>query len=50
MHWSEQALSFNNRRDDSTHGYHQMVNAEIRFIITFFATEGGEVSQNKAWS
>ena len=27
-------------RDDSTHGHHQMVNAEIRLIILFAAKEG----------
>ena len=31
----------NNTRDDSTHGYHQMVNTEISLII-FFAVEDGE--------
>ena len=38
----------NNRRDDCTHGHHQMVNAEIRLII-FCAAEEGEVlySQQK---
>ena len=30
-----------NIRDDSTHGYHQMVNTEIRLII-FFAAKDGE--------
>ena len=33
--------SSNNTREDSTHGHHQMVNAEIR-LITFFAAEVGE--------
>ena len=35
-------------REDSTHGHHQMVNAEIRLII-FFAAEVGEAlySQQK---
>ena len=32
---------FNNTRDDSTHGHHQMVNTEIRLII-FFAAKDGE--------
>ena len=38
----------NNTREDSTHGYHQMVNTEIRMII-FFATKHGEAlnSQQK---
>ena len=29
------------RREDSTHGHHQMVNTEIRLII-FFAAKDGE--------
>ena len=39
---------FNNTREDSTHGHHQMVNTEIRLII-FFAAKDGEVlySQQK---
>ena len=28
---------FNNTREDSTHGHHQMVNTEIRWIIFFAA-------------
>ena len=41
-------LSSNNTRDDSTHGYHQMVFTKIR-LITFFAAEDGEAiySQQK---
>ena len=31
----------NNTREDSTHGFHQMLNAEIRLII-FFAAKDGE--------
>ena len=31
-HWSQQTPSFNNIRDDSTHGHHQMVNIKIRLI------------------
>ena len=31
----------NSKRDNSTHGYHQMVNSEIRLII-FFAAKDGE--------
>ena len=31
---------FNNTREDSTHGHHQMVNTEIRLII-FFAVKDG---------
>ena len=40
--------SFNNTRDDSTHGQHQMVNTEIRLII-FSAAKDGEAlySQQK---
>ena len=40
---------FNNTRDDSTYGRHQMVNNEIRLII-FFAAKNGElytVNRNK---
>ena len=39
---------FNNAREDSTHGHHQMVNTEIRLII-LFATRDGEAlySQQK---
>ena len=35
-------------REDSTHGYHQMVNIEIRLIV-FFAAKDGEAlhSQKK---
>ena len=40
--------SFNNVRDISIHGHHQMVNNKIRLII-FFVTEDGETlySQDK---
>ena len=40
--------SSNNTREDSTHGHHQMVNTEIRFII-FYASKDGEAlySQQK---
>ena len=39
---------FQQQREDSTHGHHQMVNTEIRLII-FFAAKDGEVlySQQK---
>ena len=39
---------FNNTREDSTHGHHQMVNTEIR-LVTFFAAKDGEAlySQQK---
>ena len=48
MHWSKETPSSNNTRDESTHGYQQMVNTEIRLII-FFAAEDGEAlySQQK---
>ena len=48
MHLSLQTRSSNNTREDSTHGHHQMANAEIRLII-FFAAEDGEAlhSQQK---
>ena len=31
-------------RDDSTHGYHQMVTTEIRLIIFFVAEDGEDLS------
>ena len=31
---------FNNTRDDSTHGHHQLVNTKIRLIIFFEANNG----------
>ena len=46
MHWSLQSSSFNNTRDDSTHGHHQMVNTEIR-LITFLAAKDGEALYNQ---
>ena len=39
-HWSEQTPSSNNTREDSTHGHHQRVNHEIRFIILFASGDG----------
>ena len=50
-HASHRNTFSNNPRDSSTHGYHQMVNTEIRFII-FFAAEDKEAlcSKNKTWS
>ena len=41
-------ILFQNTREDSTHGHHQMVNTEIRLII-FFAAKDGEAlySQQK---
>ena len=40
--------TYNNTREDSTHGHHQMVNTKIRLII-FFAAKDGEAlySQQK---
>ena len=48
MPWSEQTPSSNNTRKDSTHGHHQIINAEIKLII-FSAAKDGEVvySQQK---
>ena len=37
----EKTPSSNNKREDSTHGHHQMFNTEIRLII-FFAAKDGE--------
>ena len=39
MHWSQQTPSSDNTRDDSKHGHHQMVNIEIKFIISFTAKD-----------
>ena len=39
-HWSQQTPSSNTTREDSTHGHHQMVNTEIRLIISFAAKDG----------
>ena len=40
--------SSNNKREDSTHGHHQMVNTEIRLIMFFAAKDGEAVySQQK---
>ena len=53
MHWSWQTPSFNNTREDSTHGHHQMVNNEIRLIIFFAAKDGEGIytgSKNKTGS
>ena len=45
---SKSHSSFNNIREDSTYGHHQMVNTKIRLII-FFAAKDGEAlySQQK---
>ena len=40
MHWSQQTLSSNNTREDSTHGHHQMLN-------TVFAGKDGEALYNQ---
>ena len=43
---------FQQTKDDSTHGHHQIVNSEVRLII-FFAVEDGEAlysQQNKTRS
>ena len=45
-HWSQQTPSSNNKREDSTHGHHQMVNTEIRLII-IFAAKDGEALQSR---
>ena len=37
---------FQQHKDNSTHGHHQMVNTEIR-LITFFAAEDGEVTHRQ---
>ena len=34
-------MQMKNKRKDSTHGHHQMVNTKIR-LITFFAAKDGE--------
>ena len=41
-----QTPSYNNRREDSTHGHHQMVITKIRLII-FFAAKDGEALYNQ---
>ena len=38
--------SFNNTREDSTHGHHQMAKTEIRLIIFFTAKDG---QQKQEW-
>ena len=39
-------LMLTNKREDSTHGHHQMVNTEIRLVI-FFAVKYGEALYSK---
>ena len=39
MHWSEWTPTSNNTRDDSTHGYYQVVSTEIRLIMFFAAKD-----------
>ena len=45
-HWSYQTPSPKNTREDSTHGFQQMVNTKIRLII-FFAAKDALYSQQK---
>ena len=47
----KQTLSSNNTREESTHGHHQMVNTEIRFIIFFEAKDGEALyhQQKQVW-
>ena len=47
QHWSQQTHTFNNRRDDSTHGHQQIVNIEIRLIIFLAAEDGGALYSQK---
>jgi len=48
MNSSQQTPSSNNKRDDSTHGHHKMINTEIRLIIFFAAKDGEDLySQQK---
>ena len=47
MHWSLQTPSSNNTREDSTHGHHQMLNTEIRWIIFFAAKDGEALHRQK---
>ena len=39
-------MDSNNKRDDSTHGHHQMVSTKIRLIV-FFAAKDGEALYNQ---
>ena len=43
---------FNNPRDNSTHGHHQMVNTKLRLIVFFEAKDGEALysQQNKTGS
>ena len=43
----QQTPSSNNTREDSTHGHHQMVNTEIRLIISFAAKDGEALYKQK---
>ena len=45
-HWSWQITSSNNTRDNSTYGYHQIINTKIRLLI-FFAAEDGVALYSK---
>ena len=44
--WVTANTLFQQYRDDSTHGHHQMVNTKIRLII-FFAAKDGEAPYSK---
>ena len=39
-HWSQQTPYYNNAREASIHGHHQIVNTKISFIIFFAAKDG----------
>ena len=47
MHWSQQTPTFNNTREDSTHGHHQVVSTKIRLIIYFAAEDGDTLYSEK---
>ena len=47
MHWSQQTPTCNNTGDDSIHGNHQMVNTEIRLIMSFAAKDGEALQSAK---
>ena len=50
-HWSQQTLSSNNTKENSTHGHQQMVNTEIRLFIFFTAKvrEAHQSQQKQDW-
>ena len=39
-HWSQQTPSSNSIREEFTHGHHQIINTEIRLIISFAVKDG----------